>query len=319
MHRTTAALAAAALTLLTACGSQTPGPAAGGDTSAGATGAQAASVCSEVDRPGRSPEAAEGVALPADFVVTGVVSCGTDQRPVAGDGVWNYMVERRATSSFDALVAALRRPDEARGTGSCLAILYVVPWIAVVDASGRSIHARIPRDDCGQPQGEARSAVEALVLTEVSATRRDQVKTEAQSALESKASAAGCVTPFKDMVAITDGDRAPLRSAPDPLLRMPSGVLHVCRFTAGTDRDGTPMLSFDTGETLSAAASAAVIGALAESGPAQPCTQAHSGVTALFTEQNGWALVETDGCRRVESGESGGWRQATPELLVLLG
>jgi hypothetical protein len=92
----------------------------------------------------------------------------------------------------------------------------------------------------------------------------------------------------------------------------------VCRFGAGKDTDGLPVLTFVSGERLSAASSATVVTALAASGPAKPCTVPHADVAGLFTEQNGWALVELDGCHRVEGGDSGGWRQATPELLALL-
>jgi hypothetical protein len=121
------------------------------------------------------------------------------------------------------------------------------------------------------------------------------------------------------MLAITDGDHAALRSAPDPILGSSSGVVAVCRFSAGKDTDGMPMLSFVSGEKLSTAATAELQRGLAASGPAQPCTTEHTAVAGLFTEQGGWALVELDGCHRVESGQSGGWRQATPELLALLG
>jgi hypothetical protein len=80
-----------------------------------------------------------------------------------------------------------------------------------------------------------------------------------------------------------------------------------------------PLLTFVSGEKLTAAQSASVVTALATSGPARPCATVHTEVVGLFTEQNGWVLVETDGCRRVEAGDTGGWRQATPDLLALLG
>jgi hypothetical protein len=264
-------------------------------------------------------DAADGVRVPDGFVATAVVECVVEARPVAGDGVWNFLVEKRAASNIDAFVTTLRQPDEPTTNGACWDVGHLVAWFALVDASGRSAHATIPADSCGQPQAQAMSAMQALTFVDVAATRRDRVQTEDEAKAEAAATAVGCATPFKDTVAITDGDHGALRSAPDPILGSSSGLVTVCRYSAGKDTDGMPLLSFVAGEQLSPAASASVFRELTASGPARPCTTAHSAVAGLFTEQNGWALVETDGCHRVESGESGGWRQATPQLLALLG
>ena len=74
---------------------------------------------------------------------------------------------------------------------------------------------------------------------------------------------------------------------------------------------------FRSGEKLAPAASAKVISTLEASGPEQPCTVAHTRVVGIFSAQNGWALVEGDGCHRVHGGD-GAWRQASAELLALL-
>jgi hypothetical protein len=315
MRRTTTAVSAAALLLLTACGTQTserpvasPQPSSSGPVCATAT----------IAAHGDLYDAADGVRLPADFVATAVVECLVEARPVAGDGVWNFLVEKRATVKVDAFVTALRRPDEPSTGGVCTAIGYLVPWFAVVDASGRVLHATIPSTGCGQPQSQAMAAMQALPFVEVSATRRDRVQTEAQSKVDAAAAAIGCSTLFKDMIAITDADRRPMTSVPDPILGTSSGGVLVCRFSAAQDADGMPALTFVSGEKLTGAPSTAVVDALAASGSARPCGVAHTWVAGLFTEQNGWALVELDGCHRVEGGDSAGWRQATPELLALL-
>jgi hypothetical protein len=315
MQRSTIAAPAITLVLLTACGTQqaatttaTPLPSTSGPMCASAT----------PTANGDLYNAADGVRLPDDFVATAVVECVIASRPVVGDGMWNFLVEKRATANVDAFARALRRPDEPPTTGACSAVGHVVLWFALVDASGRIAHATIPSDNCGQPQAEAMTAMQALPFVEVSATRRDRVQTEAESKLDAAAAAAGCATPFKDMIAITDADQGALRSAPDPILGGSSGGVTVCRFSAGKDTDGMPLLTFVSGEKLSAASSATVVTALAASGPAKPCTVLHADVAGLFTERNGWALVELDGCHRVEGGDSGGWRQATPELLALL-
>ena len=320
MSRTTAALAVAALTMLTACGTQQAASPTASPAGASGVSPSSGSVCATASLApsGDLYSAADGVRAPAGFVVTAVVECVVEARPVAGDGVWNFVVEKRATAKVGAFATALQRPDEPPTDGPCSAVGYVVTWFALVDASGRTVHAAIPADSCGQPQGDAMAAMQALTFVDVSVTRRDRVKTEAQTKAESAATAVGCATPFKDMIAITDGDHAAPRSAPDPILGSSSGVVTVCRFSAGKDTDGMPLLSFVSGEKLSAAASTAVVRELAASGPARPCRVAHTAVTGLFTEQDGWALVEVDGCHRVEGGDAGGWRQATPALLALL-
>ena len=316
MRRTTPALPVATLLLLTACGSviadrpvASPQPSTSGSVCATAHPSAGGDIYS----------AADGVRLPEDFTAVAVVECVLEARPVAGDGVWNFLVEKRATAKVDAFVAALRRPDEPSTGGACTAVGYLVPWFALVDASGRSVHATIPSTGCGQPQAEGMAVLQALPFVEVSATRRDRVKTEAQSQVEAAATAAGCSTPVKDMIAITDADGAAPTSLADPIMGTPSGGVTLCRFSAGKDTDGMPLLTFVSGEKLSVASSRAVVSALAASGPARPCTVPHTRVTGLFSEQNGWALVEVDGCHRVEGGDSAGWRQATAELLGLLG
>jgi len=315
MRRTTSALPLVALALLTACGTQTaerpvasPQPSVSGPVCATAPVSPSGDIYSSAD----------GVRLPEDFTAVAVVECVVEARPVAGDGSWDFLVEKRATSGVEAFAAALRRPDEPPTDGVCPAIGYLVPWFVLVDASHRTVHARIPATACGQPQGDAMTTLKALSFVEVSATRRDQVQTEAQVKVGAAAAAVGCSTPFKDMIAITDADKGSMTSASDPILGTSPGLVTLCRFSAGQDTDGMPMLTFVSGEKLTAAQSASVVTALAASGPAQPCRAAHTEVVGLFTEQNGWALVELDGCRRVTSGDTGGSRQATPDLLAQL-
>jgi hypothetical protein len=158
------------LALLTACGTQsaerpaaTPAPSTSGPVCATAT----------ITPSGDLYSAADGVRLPDDFTATAVVMCAIEARPVAGAGMWNFLVEKRATTKVDAFVTAVRRPDEPSTGGACTAMGYLVPWFALVDASGRSVHATIPSTGCGQPQAEAMRALQALPFVEVSAIRRD--------------------------------------------------------------------------------------------------------------------------------------------------
>ena len=176
MSRTTAALVVAAMALLTACGTeQVVSP-----TGAVAASSSLGSVCATATLPtlGDLYSAADRVPVPEGFVATSVVECVVERRPVAGDGVWNFLVEKRATANIDAFVTAIRRPDEPTPTPvGCNAVGYGMPWFALVDASGQVAHTGIPADSCGQPQTEGRAALGALQFVDVSATRRDQVQT----------------------------------------------------------------------------------------------------------------------------------------------
>ncbi len=99
----------------------------------------------------------------------------------------------------------------------------------------------------------------------------------------------------------------------------PASAVTLCRYAAEKDADGSPLLHFRSGEKLGRAASAALVSALEASGPEKPCTVEHTTVVGLFTEQNGWALIETDGCHRVHGADARSWRQASPGLLARLG
>jgi len=315
MRRTTTAVSVAGLVLLTACGTQQAAT-----TTATPLASTSGPVCASAtpSANGDLYNAADGVRPPADFVATAVVECLIAARPVAGDGVWNFLVEKRATAKVAAFEAALRRPDEPTTGGACSAIGYAVTWFALVDAAGRVVHATIPSTSCGQPQAEGMAALEALPFVEVSATRRDQVQTEAGSRLEAAATAVGCSTPFKDMIVEEDAGRPAGSPSPGPILGPSATGVTLCRYAAVKDADGSPLLTFRSGEKLSRAASSAVVAALEASGPEKPCSVAHTAVVGVFTEQNGWALVEADGCHRVHGADSRSWGQATPELLALL-
>jgi hypothetical protein len=316
MRRTTAALPLAALALLTACGTQqaatptaTPLPSTSGPVCASA---QIAPV-------GTLYDADANVRLPDDFAATAVVACVIEARPVAGDGVWNFLVEKRATAKVDAFVTALRRPDEPTPTPvGCNSIGYTINWFALVDEAGRVAHATIPADACGHPQAEGRAALAALPFVEVSATRRDRVETQAQADVDAAAAAVGCATPFKDMIIDDEAIRPSGSASPGSFLGTRATGVTVCRYDAVTDADGSALLTFRSGERLTGTASAAVVTALESSGPVEACAVKHTAVVGVFTEQHGWALVEADGCHRVHGNTVSSWGQASPELLALL-
>jgi len=308
-------IAAAVLLLVTGCGSQV-GPASSSSPSAGPTVA------------GRCPSAAElmpqGVAgngtvpLADDVSVTAAVECVVEQRPVAGDGVWSFVVEKRATARLDHLATALREKDEPTPADqACALVLVVVPWFAVVDARGTWVRPHVPATSCGDPQPAVMSALDALVWTTVSATRTTQLTTEAQAKRDAAAAAAGCATPFKDMIAIEEADKAPT-SRSDRWPPIDAAGSTVCRYTAGVDTEGMPSLTFASGHRATGARATAIAAALSATGPVQPCTARHRAVTVLTTSGGAWYLVEDDGCHRLLDGDHSVWGQATPDLLTAL-
>jgi hypothetical protein len=301
--------------LLVGCGSQVAG------TPGSSTSAPAAATCP--DPVHLAPQGVEGAGsdpLPDDLRASAVIACSLENRPVPGDGVWSFVVEKKAAAGprLDQLVTALRAKDEPTPvTLGCNAILILVRWFAVVDQDGTWVRPRVPITACGQPQDAVLKALDALSWTTVSATKATQVSTEADVARDAAATAAGCVTPFKDMLAIEAGYTAP-KSSPGPWPDLGGTVTAVCRYSAAPDEDGTPLLTFESGYKATVAQAAALSAAWKQTGPVAGCGLQHTVVTVLFTANNGWHLVEDDGCHRVLDGDNGTWGQATPELLAAL-
>lgn len=305
--------------VLTGCGTQVAG--APGSSTPSSAPAVATTCPGAADLTPRGADDSAAGPLPTDLTATAAIECFTENRPVAGDGVWTFVVENKAEAGpqLDQLVAALRAKDEPRPTNvACTAILIVVRWFALVDQNGAWVRPRVPITSCGQPQDAVLKALDALTWTTVSATKTTQVSTEAQAKKDAEAAAAGCTTPFKDMLAIEAGDSAP-RSSPGPWPSLGGTLATVCRYSAAPDKDGTPLLNFESGGRASAAQAAAVSAAWMATGPVADCSLKHTVVTVLFTATNGWYLVENDGCHRVLDGDNGTWGQATPELLAALG
>jgi hypothetical protein len=256
--------------------------------------------------------------LPDDFVPTAVIECVVASKPFAGEGVWSVMQERQARSGIEALVTAMRLPSQPTpAQQACDASLVVVPWFGFLDANRRWLRVDVPRDSCGKPLGAVLTALGALTFTTLHETRLHQDLTPDQATLESEATALGCTTQFKDMIAIVDADPGqPQTDAGSVLVdgRQPTAL---CRFSAGKDSDGMPMLTFVAGQRPTAAQGAALAAGLEAGGPVRPCSTIHTSVVGLFTAANDWVLVELDGCHRTYGGSTQ-WRQAAPALLAAL-
>ena len=70
-----------------------------------------------------------------------------------------------AVTDLDRLVTALREPPPRPPAGTfrvCPAIVYVLPWIALVGSDGQVIHPLVPTGPCGQPVPQVISSLAAL-------------------------------------------------------------------------------------------------------------------------------------------------------------
>ncbi|MCA2217333.1 hypothetical protein [Jidongwangia harbinensis] len=97
------------------------------------------------------------------FTAVAVTVCGTGPLIPPGGGADPATTERRA-ESVDALVAALRLPDERRTNDPCTANLVILPWFALHDAQGRWVRPGVPADACGKPRREVREAFDGLTF-----------------------------------------------------------------------------------------------------------------------------------------------------------
>jgi hypothetical protein len=331
-HSTAAtALMLGALVVLTGCGTRTaaaPTSAPAGSTppvaSPGASDGVQALVCAQHRDAAHGWDAAQVVPaplpLPPDFVPTSVTTCHEEQRTTASEGTWSVLVEQRADSGINALVTAMRAPDEYRPNEMACTLDYrSTPWLAFQDASGAVVVARMPRTACDKPSDAAVAALDALTLRTVSQTRVAQVQTPAQVALDAQANALGCPTAFKDMIAIQDADAGGIALSPggSPYATSPTH-LALCRYTP--DPSDPQVGQFASGAALSGATLTTLLDALTGTDPGRACTRQHSGFAALVGTSGDYVLVEVGGCGRVlgpdPAGHSGAVGQASAALLA---
>ncbi|GAA4249203.1 hypothetical protein [Dactylosporangium darangshiense] len=316
MLRRTAAIAAAALVLLTACArpADVGGPGIASDAPLTPVEIHDAwTSCKEViadplRAPGDLPLGLER--LPADFAPAEVVVCsiGSQQR---ADGAEEQVWAERRGDKVEALTAALRLPDVPRTDQPCTADLPGVPWFAVIDKAGRWLRPGVAADACGKLRLEVRRAVDELQLRTVATTVLGETKSAA-------AAKAGCEQRWSDMVgAVMASPPTPPAGRPfDP----PQGQMRLCVYTVAPEEQGSgkPAGNFERGGPLPAATWASLRAAMLPAGPVVPCT-AHASRFALFRpvdERGGEVYLELDGCHRMlfsaPSGET--LRQGTQAL-----
>ncbi len=323
----TAALAAAGL-VLAGCGTQAD-PGAAGGAGASAPPASSAGGTTVVGEYGSCPASAAGLptggawwldsAPIGDLAPSAVVLCTLEQRPVAGDGVWNVVVEKRYDTGLDPLVAALRGPDEPSPGGDVVCTLegIVLQPVVLVRPDGSLAQVRTPMTACGKPQRDVLAALDALAARTPASTaehRVERVRTQDEADLEKAAQQAGCSSDFKDLLVLDAGAgstaQLPAIEAGDPRL---------CLMERGS-AGGDPLLHFRAGGPLGPTSAARIVHLLAESrtDSATACSDVRDGQrVALIATQGDWVLVELEGCRRILVGDSL-YGRATDALIAQL-
>ncbi len=300
-----AAAVAAALVVLSACGSADLAP----PRDAVFTVVAGAPVC--VDRPAvhgaltsqamRTPMGREE---PTRFA-----RCRHVNQIVPGRGEWLMRTEERADGDIAALAVALRLPDDGGGADNCPAIGIVLPEVYAVDATGRAVLVRWPLGACSQPRPEVAAALAALRWTPEATRQVRQVRT--QAVIDS-----GCGDRVKNMAAVEGAatDR-PVRGGSPESLAVPKRVW-ACTYAIDEHGD-TPEGSYASGGRTTVAVWRAVVLALRTAPLAPPgCTTQGRRFTVLHSPE-GWVFIERDGCRRVLLPD-GGLRVATPQVLQAL-
>jgi hypothetical protein len=298
----------AAVLLTAACGSATRTGSGLGITSTGDGPAP-------VSAPGSARCPIEGLSegsVPAGFVTAWVLRCSQIERPVAGDGRWWFRVDERADTGLDPLLAVLRRPDERMRPGTaCSGDGVGASPVALVDAAGRVVHPRLPRDGCEQPQRQVRDALAALRFREVKATRLYQE--QSQQSIDT-----GCGQMWNDLNdEMLTGRPAAARPA---WRKVPESVLVCLWQPQGSDQPRLLAARMVVGAEL------AGLLARLDRLPAGKvaCTVPHRRFALLeYVRDGGFdsaAYAELDGCRRIlrpdrTLGELG---QATAELITRL-
>jgi hypothetical protein len=245
--------------------------------------------------------------VPAGFVPAEVMACDTATRAVTGAGTWMFRRELRVTAGTEALLAALRRPDEKAPAGQvCTLEMRVFPELHLVDSTGAATHADVPRDGCGQPHPEVMRAYAAVRLQTVAEVRLHQLESESVRTT-------GCPGSAKDMIAL-GLPRPPAGTDRSVFPERPAGVT-VCLYRSAA-ANGVPGGTFVTGRRVSGAGLDRLLTSLAAAGPAGPCRSGHTRF-AVISAPTRVVQVELDGCRRIAT-DAGRLLAGDAELVALV-
>ncbi|MEU4401242.1 hypothetical protein [Micromonospora orduensis] len=242
-----------------------------------------------------TPNAPEIGRIDPAFTPVTAVLCGREIRPRPGGGQEQVATERHA-DEIDALIEALRLPDQRRPKGefACTLDMIIPPWLALLDDRGRWLRPYLPTDACGKPRVEVRTALDGLRLTTVDTRPAGSVESP-------EAAAAGCAQHWADMVWVetTNGRPGP----PAPPAAPTGGRLRLCVYQVPPSEQGggKPAGDFLYGGPLPRERQAGVLRALGNRRAVVDCATPASRFAVLRPLDGTGGpdrYVELDGCRR---------------------
>ena len=236
-----------------------------------------------------------GEALPADFVPDVLVVCQTESRTFPGDGGWQVLVEQRSRDLAEQAAVLLRQPDPQRAEPgaelACRLSIPNFPHIVLIDADGRGVQPRIPRDECGFPAPAWYTLTGPdAPLTEVAVTKLRQQTSQAEIT-------SGCQG-YKNMIAV-EAERPSKPAVAGPIFPARPEQLNVCVYQ---QVPGDPTSSeFRRGRPLTPTETATLVEQLGEAGSGSGSERCDNPSLeyAVLSGHGGWVLIELGGCNRV--------------------
>jgi hypothetical protein len=250
-----------------------------------------------------------------DFHPVRVVLCDQLMREFASGSQAYGVHERRYDSGFDALVSALRLPDEPPEESACTLSLPVYQEFYLVDAEGRLLAPRFPQGTCNGPLRPVLAALHDLDGRAAEAELdypTEHQPSDATILLDIRGAGVGCGGRWQGGIG-SRPDKVDLSA----FRELGSGTLRVCvmRPLQGSGED--MILGFVEGGTLGTSASDAVRSALRATGPVTTCNEEASRYALLSPTDGGRAfLVELDGCGRIDAGSFQGTAPAKVQALL---
>lgn len=248
-----------------------------------------------------------GGGIPSGFQVAWVLRCDVRIETLPGRGQWTVQTTERADTSARDLVAALDQPSAPPPTPTlpCPAPLALVNYFALVDAGGHALVPKIPTGVCGQPLPGVTKALAALPFRTVSTKPLNQVRSES-------AQAVGCPAEWKDLPDV----KGMGRPGSGPAWPTTPTSITVCEYQSASTGD-MAVGEFSSTHTVTGGAVTALADAIAQAGPAAPCTTSNTRFAVLMARQSSWMIVELDGCRRLQRSD-GTLSQLQPSTIKLV-
>lgn len=231
--------------------------------------------------------------LPASFAAVAVLYCVAGFQTIPGKGLWETATLERADRNLAPLIAALRRPSQARPPGMmCPDIAMLPPQFVVLGGDGTAIWPRLPLTGCGQVQPGVLGALSRLPWQKVSVRLLVQTQTEQQLA-------SGCTPQYTDPFAMYGSLRPSAGGAVFPAL---PASLRICVYSAGAGGAGAGAPRFVRSATVTGATERDLLAGVSGAGRTTLCTLPEQGFAVVGgpgAQSASQVYVELGGCHRV--------------------